>query len=120
MDKIIIKDLKIYAYHGVNESEKQKGQIFSIDATLNFNDLSKPCTSDNLTDTVNYSSVVKTITKIVNSKNFNLLEKLSQEISSALLEEYSLIDSLTICIKKPMAPMEAVFDYVAVEVTRCR
>ena len=31
MDKILIRDLKIYAYHGVNEEEKINGQNFVID-----------------------------------------------------------------------------------------
>ena len=37
MDKILIRDLKIFAYHGVNEEEKVNGQnfIFDIDLTVN-------------------------------------------------------------------------------------
>ena len=34
MDKILIKDLEIFAYHGVLEEEKQKGQPFFISAEL--------------------------------------------------------------------------------------
>ena len=31
MDKILIRDLKIFAYHGVNEEEKVNGQNFVFD-----------------------------------------------------------------------------------------
>ena len=31
MDKILIRDLKIFAYHGVNEEEKINGQNFVFD-----------------------------------------------------------------------------------------
>ncbi|MBQ8077343.1 MAG: dihydroneopterin aldolase, partial [Eubacterium sp.] len=31
MDKITIKDLKLFAYHGVNPEEKESGQNFFID-----------------------------------------------------------------------------------------
>ncbi|MGN1202778.1 MAG: dihydroneopterin aldolase, partial [Eubacterium sp.] len=31
MDKILIRDLKIFAYHGVNPEEKRDGQNFVFD-----------------------------------------------------------------------------------------
>ena len=31
MDKIIIKNLRLFAYHGVNEEEKINGQNFALD-----------------------------------------------------------------------------------------
>ena len=31
MEKIIIKNLEIFAYHGVNPEEKQNGQRFLLD-----------------------------------------------------------------------------------------
>ena len=34
MEKIIIKNLEIFAYHGVNPEEKQNGQRFLLDLTL--------------------------------------------------------------------------------------
>ena len=39
-DRIYIKGLKIYAYHGCFEDEKQKGQEFTVDVTM-YLDLSK-------------------------------------------------------------------------------
>ena len=37
MDKILIRDLKIFAYHGVNEEEKVNGQNFIFDIDLSVN-----------------------------------------------------------------------------------
>ncbi|MBO4347507.1 MAG: dihydroneopterin aldolase, partial [Lachnospiraceae bacterium] len=34
MDNIIIRGLEVYAYHGVYENEKAKGQRFVINAKL--------------------------------------------------------------------------------------
>ena len=59
MDKIIIKDLKLYAYHGVNPEEKIEGQNFIFDIECSV-DLSKPCESDNVDDTVSYAKMIKT------------------------------------------------------------
>ena len=33
MDKIIVKDLKLFCYHGVNPEEKVDGQNFVLDIT---------------------------------------------------------------------------------------
>lgn len=41
MDKIIVKGLRFYAYHGVNPEEKEKGQPFIVDITA-YADLTKP------------------------------------------------------------------------------
>ena len=39
MDKILIKGLKLFAYHGVNPEEKENGQdfIFDIELYVNMN-----------------------------------------------------------------------------------
>lgn len=64
MDKIVIKGLRIFAYHGVNPEEKEKGQPFVLDITL-YKDLSLPGATDDLNDTVNYSRVAKTATRVM-------------------------------------------------------
>ena len=51
MDKIIVKGLKVFAYHGVNPEEKANGQNFILDITATI-DLTKPCVTDKLSDTV--------------------------------------------------------------------
>ena len=120
MDKIIIKNLKIYAYHGVNEEEKQNGQIFLIDVKLKFASLSKPGFSDNLNDTVSYSKVIKTISKVVTEKSYDLLETVAEKVATTIFNEYPLVEKICVCMKKPMAPIKASFDYVGVKINRCR
>ncbi len=34
MDQLIIKDLELFAYHGVHQEEKNMGQKFILDATI--------------------------------------------------------------------------------------
>ena len=87
MDKIIIKGLELFAYHGVNPEEKAQGQTFLLDIALEA-DLSKARRSDSLQDTINYAAVRQTAVEVL--------------------------------LKKPEAPMNAVFDYVAVELRQER
>lgn len=119
MDKIIIKNLKVYSYHGVNDEEKVRGQEFVVDAILEL-DLSTACESDNINDTVSYAKVIKTIGKVMGRESYNLLEKLSMQIIKEIFLLYTSVESVEICVKKPMAPIKANFDYVAVNLKRYR
>ena len=114
MDKILIKDLKLFAYHGVNPEEKRDGQNFILDITL-YSDLSKPCLTDNVNDTV-----IKTVRAVFTEKSFDLIEKAAQTVSDAILDSYPAIVKVKILLKKPEAPVKADFGFVAVEIERER
>ena len=113
MDKILIRDLKIFAYHGVNEEEKVNGQnfIFDIDLTVN---MIKACY------TVSYAKVIKTVTRVFTAEKYNLLEKAAQITAEAILEEYQDVAKVELTLKKPEAPMKADFSYVGVKIERER
>lgn len=119
LDKILIKDLKFFAYHGVNPEEKRDGQNFILDITL-YSDLSKPCLTDNVNDTVSYAKVIKTVRAVFTEKSFDLIEKAAQTVSDAILDSYPAIVKVKILLKKPEAPVKADFGFVAVEIERER
>ena len=119
MDKIIINGLEVYAYHGVNPEEKTDGQNFIINAEL-FVDLSAPCETDDLNDTVNYSKVIKLITRIMTSEKYNIIEHAAQKTADGLLAEFDRIQKVKLTLKKPDAPIKADFNFVAVEIERER
>ena len=115
-DKIIVKGLKIFAYHGVNSEEKVDGQNFILDITSKVN-LSVPCESDNVDDTVSYAKIIKEATKIFLSQKDDLIERAAKRVADGLLEKFEKIEEVTVLLKKPEAPIKADFDYVAVEIT---
>ncbi len=119
MDKIIIKGLKLSAYHGVNPEEKEEGQQFEFDITAEI-DLSGACNSDDLNQTESYAKIIKTVRRVFTAEKYDLIEKASQVTADAILDEYPKISSVTVTLKKPFAPMKAEFDFVAVEITRSR
>ena len=53
MDQIIIRNLKVFAHHGVLAEEKKNGQDFFVNAILEM-DLRKAALDDNLNESVNY------------------------------------------------------------------
>ena len=119
MDKILIRNLKIYAHHGVLDEEKANGQyfIFDIDA---FVDISVPCKTDNVGDTVNYARMVERITEIFTSQKDDLVERAAQRVADGLFAEFERISALRILLKKPDAPIDADFNWVGVEINRKR
>lgn len=119
MDKIIVKNLKIFAYHGVNPEEKEDGQNFVFDITASLN-LDAPCKSDDVNDTVSYAKIIKSVTRIATSEKNDLLERVAERVANGLFEDFPKIEKLKITLKKPEAPIKADFDYVAVEIERER
>ena len=67
LDQIQIRGLRVYAYHGVKETEKEKGQPFELDITL-WTDVRIPGNSDRLEDTVNYSKVAQKAVALLRSE----------------------------------------------------
>lgn len=119
MDKIIIRDLKLYAYHGVNPEEKIEGQEFFLDIDC-FLDLKKPCEDDNVDSTVSYAKIIKLVSKIFCAEKYDLIEKAAQVVADGILGGFAPIRKVTVLLKKPNAPVKADFGYVAVEITRKR
>lgn len=119
MDKISIKGLKLFAYHGVNPEEKENGQKFVIDVDY-YVDMTKACHLDDIDDTVSYAKVVKTVTKAFTCAKYDLIERTAQVIADTVLKEYEAVYKIDVTVKKPQAPIRAEFDYVSVTISRSR
>lgn len=119
MDKIMIKGLRLFAYHGVFEKEKREGQTFVLDLTLEA-DLSKACASDALADTVSYADVIETVKRAFCATSYDLIECAAQTVADAVLAEYEKVIRVTVRVMKPDAPLDAELAYAAVEIVRGR
>ena len=104
MTKIKINNAKFYSFHGVLDYEKQYGTEFEIDVEMKC-DLGSLKDSDDLKKTVDYSAVYKLTEKIFTEKNFNLLETVNQNICKGILDNFPLVKSVKVSIKKPKAPL---------------
>jgi len=119
MDKILVRNLKIFAYHGVNPEEKEDGQNFVLDIDA-YVDISVPYLTDDVEDTVSYAKIIKETVKIFTCQKDDLLERAAQRVANGLFESFDKIQKLRIVLKKPEAPIKADFGYVAVEIFRER
>lgn len=118
-DQILIRGLRVFAYHGVNPEEKRDGQpfIFDIDAQT---DLRRAGQTDALTDTVSYAQILKETVRVATAQSDDLLERVAQRVAEALFARFDAITALHITLRKPEAPIRAAFDWVGVEIYRTR
>ena len=68
MDKIWIKDLEIFAYHGVLAEEKRNGQKFYVTVSMDV-DLHAAGMTDDLDKTVNYAEVCELIRRTMQEES---------------------------------------------------
>lgn len=116
MDKIIIKGMDIFAYHGVLDEEKKLGQHFIFDIKMYYN-LKKAGGTDNLKHSVSYADVYIKLNKFITENSFDLIEKVAEESAKLILENFD-IKKVKIKVKKPQAPIAGHFDYTAIEIIR--
>lgn len=116
MDKIIVKNIKAYGYHGALTEENILGQNFYADVIL-YKDLQKAGLTDDLNKSISYVDVYYDVEDIIKNKRFKLIEALAEMIAHTLLVKYS-IKKIKVKIRKPGAPINGNFDYVGVEITR--
>lgn len=119
MDKITIKNLKLFAYHGVNPEEKENGQDFFLDIDYYVN-ITRACHNDDLNDTVSYAKVVKCVRRVFTAESYDLIERAAQVVADSIFDEFEQIFKVEITLKKPHAPVSAEFDYMAVTIVRER
>lgn len=117
MDKIEIKNLEIFANHGVFPEENILGQKFVISATL-YTDTRKAGLTDELTASIHYGEVSHMITKFTKGHTYKLLETLAENLCQMLLQELPLLKMITLRVEKPWAPVGLPLETVAVETTR--
>jgi len=115
-DRIALRGLKFFAYHGALREEKVLGQTFLVDIDL-YKDLSKAGNSDQVEDTINYAEVYARIKTIVKMERYHLIERLAERIAEDILQEFPC-EALRVVVHKPQAPIPGIFEDAFVEIYR--
>ena len=110
----MIKDAEFYCSIGITAEERAHQQKILVDITM-FRDTAAAAQTDSIEKTVNYSSVYKLIQELLESKPYNLIETVAEQISK-LISSYFGLTKIIVCVKKPQAIKKAL--YAAVEVER--
>lgn len=117
MDKITIKNLEVFANHGVFPEENALGQKFVISTVL-YTDTRKAGLTDDLAASIHYGEMCAKIKDFTQRHTFKLLETLAERMARQLLTETPNLEKITLEIKKPWAPVGLPLETVSVEITR--
>lgn len=117
MDQIRIEGLKVFAYHGVYDSERDKGQNFFINATL-YTDIHDAGLSDDIENSTDYAAVCQVIKEAMTVKTYSLIEAVAEAVAQAILINFSKIEAVDVEIRKPQAPVPMEFESISVKISR--
>ena len=79
---IELKDVRLYAYHGVLEQERRVGGEYSVSLRVHYN-ISKAMESDDVNDTLNYALLLDIIKEEM-AQPSDLLEHVAGRIGTAI------------------------------------
>ncbi len=116
-DKIQIKNLEVFANHGVFPEETRLGQKFLISLVM-YLDTRRAGKADDLEKSVNYGEVSSFMTAYMKEHPCKLIEAAAESLAEELLLRYSLLEGITLEVKKPWAPVGLPLETVSVEITR--
>ena len=114
--EVELRGLRVFAYHGVHPEERRLGQEFVIDVRLRCRP-SPAAETDDVADAVDYGAVCERVVELARGGPWNLIETLATRIADDLVDRFA-VESATVRVAKPAAPIPHPFDEVAVSVIR--
>lgn len=116
-DELHIKDLIVFANHGVFPEETKLGQKFVLDMVL-YIDAYSPALTDDLEQSVNYGEVCHFTAEFFQKNTYKLIETAAEMTANAILREFPLLKGISIEVKKPWAPIGLPVEHASCKITR--
>jgi 7,8-dihydroneopterin aldolase/epimerase/oxygenase len=117
-DRIALRGLRAHGRHGVYDFERERGQMFRVDAVLEL-DTRPAAAGDDLDRTVNYAELAQQLYAVLSGEPVSLLETLAQRLADVCLAN-PLVGAVEITVHKPQAELGVPFDDVTVTIRRER
>ena len=115
-DFIEIHGIAGFGYHGLFEHERKNGQSFGVDVKLELKS-KRAGKSDDISDAVDYSHVVRIVYELIVGDPVNLIERLAEQIAMELLDTFPL-KSVEVVVHKASAPVGSPVEDIAVRIMR--
>ena len=118
-DLIRLQGMTFSAAHGASPGERTRERRFVVDLEVEA-DLRRAGATDDLADTVNYSTLYGAVRDVMKGPPVNLLETLAERVAQRVLRDFPV---LAVCVRvgKPGVPVDEGGQAVAsVEVRRGR
>lgn len=103
MGKLILNEIRVYAFHGCMEEEKRIGSNYIVNLEVE-TDMINPAKSDDISDAVDYV-ILNKIVKEEMSVRSKLLEHVAQRIINRVLKQFSEVENVVVSVAKQNPPL---------------
>lgn len=118
MDRVTLRNLRIYTHIGCTAEERRVGQHLEVDIEFRM-DLREAGTTDRIGASVDYAAAAALVRETVDGIEANLLETVAERAAAALLSLGA--PEVVVRVRKPSPPIPGAHaDHAEVEVSRRR
>ena len=103
MGKVILKDIRVYAFHGCMEEEELIGSDYIVNLEVE-TDMHQPAYSDLLEDAVDYV-LLNAIVKEEMLIRSRLLEHIAQRIIDKIFKQFPMVKNVEVKVAKQNPPI---------------
>jgi dihydroneopterin aldolase len=116
---ISVRQLALFAHHGVFAEEKLLGQRFLLDIQLRVH-APEALIHDDIVRSVSYAHVIEETKNAFTETSYNMIETAADRLATHLLQRFDKATSVSISVHKPSAPIAAQFETIAATVEKTR
>ena len=109
-----LKDLRVDCVIGIYPHERAAAQTVMLDIELDY-DFAAPAASDAIADAVDYDGVAASVTELLQTAKFQLIETMAERAAALLLARVPVATAVRIEVRKPAAVPAAACSFVRVE-----
>lgn len=115
MDRLLLRQMSFYGYHGDVAAERELGGRYTVDLDIGV-DLVEAARSDSLEAAVDYVRVYQLVREVVEEQQHRLLESMAEAIASRVLA-LERVREVRVRVGK-VPPVRGSFGEFAVEIVR--
>ena len=112
-----LKQLHVDCIVGIYQHEREQTQAVLLDIEIDY-EFGPARASDAIPDAVDYDDVASSVTALLQTRQFQLIETMVEEAATMLLERIPKAVAVRVEIRKPAAVPAAAYSYVRVERSR--
>lgn len=100
---VFLRDIRLYAFHGVMEQERRVGGWFVVNLRVHYYNIKKACETDDVDDTLNYAILLDIVRQEMCQPSC-LLEHVAGRIGQSVFSRYPAVDAVDVSIVKENPP----------------
>jgi dihydroneopterin aldolase len=109
-----LRQLRVDCIVGIYAHERERTQAVLLDIELDY-DFAAAARSDAIADAVDYDFVAASVTELLQTKRFQLIETMAEQAAAMLLDRVPTVRTVRLEIRKPAAVPAADCSFVRLE-----